>query len=92
MRRKAFERLAALVPAGRLEEMLAVVDDPAGRAADAAEAAQAAQELARLRRELEEVMQGGPSRAEFARRFGQELAVGGGVVALAVALGMAALG
>jgi len=86
------ERLGALAPAGRLPDMLAVIEDPAGRAADAGEAEQAAQTSARLRQELEAVTQGAAVRAESARRLGQELAVGGGVAALAVALAMVALG
>jgi eukaryotic-like serine/threonine-protein kinase len=86
------ERLAELVPAGQLGEMAAVIDDPAGRAADATEAEQAAHVLVRLRRELDALTQGATERAESARRLGQELAVGGGVAALAAALAFAALG
>jgi len=92
-RRAAIEaRLQDLAPAGSLAPMLAVIEDPDGRGADAGAAQAAANDLARIDSELAEIANGGPARDEAAVRFGQEIAAGLGLTALATVLAIAALG
>jgi hypothetical protein len=92
-RRAAIEaRLQELAPAGSLAPMLAVIDDPDGRGADAGAAQVAAAELARIDAELAGITDGGPARDEAAVKFGQEIAAGVGLTALATVLAIAALG
>jgi eukaryotic-like serine/threonine-protein kinase len=86
------ERLQALTQAGYMAPMLQALDDPVGRAADAHEANEAVQHLARTDLELAQIASGGPSRTAAAARLGQEIAVGFGMTALAIALVVAALG
>jgi hypothetical protein len=86
------ERLQGLTQAGFMAPMLQALDDPVGRAADAHEANEAVRELARTDFELAQIASGGPSRTATAARLGQEIAVGFGMTALAIALVVAALG
>ena len=92
-RRQAIQaRLQELAPVGSLAPMLAVIEDPHGRGADAGAAQAAAAELARIDSELAEIAGGAPARDEAAVRFGQEIAAGLGLTALATMLAIAALG
>lgn len=86
------ERLAALVAAGQLAPMLAVIEDPAGRGVDAWEAQAAAAELGRVEAELDAIAGGAAGRAAAAFRLGQEIAAGLGLIVLATVLAVAALG
>ena len=86
------ERLGALVSAGQLAPMLAVLEDPAARAADAREAVEAADQLSRIDAELRLIAGGSSQRSLSAYRLGQEIAAGFGLVALATVLAVAALG
>ena len=85
------ERLEAHAAAGQLPDMLALMDDGAGRAADAREADEAARALARIDGELRQIAAGAGARSERARCFGQELAAGAGLAALVAVLLAAAL-
>lgn len=86
------QRLGALVAAGQLVPMLALVEDPAGRDVDAWEAQVAAAALQRIDAELDGIAGGAAGRAAAAFRLGQEIAAGVGLITLATALAMAALG
>jgi hypothetical protein len=86
------EQLQVLTQGGYLALMLQALDDPAGRTADAREASEAVLELARTDFELAQIASGGPGRTATAARLGQEIAVGLGLTALAIALVVAALG
>ena len=72
--------------------MLAVLEDPGGRAADAREAMEAADQLGRIDVELRSIAGGSSQRSLSAYRLGQEIAAGFGLVALATVLAVAALG
>ena len=85
------ERLRELAQAGLLAPMLALVEDPAGRNADTQAAEAASGELARIEEELARIAAGAQDRAVHALRFGQELAAGLGLTALATVLAIAAL-
>jgi eukaryotic-like serine/threonine-protein kinase len=84
-RRELGARLTALAQAGELAPLLALVADPAGRAADQREAAAAAA-LARLDAELARIEAGGSARAAAARSLGQEAAAGLALAALALSI------
>ena len=84
--------LQELAQTGYLSPMLSVIEDPPGRSADSAAAQRAAEELARIDAELAEIASGGPAREEAAIRYGQEIAAGIGLTALAAVLVIAALG
>ena len=86
------QRLGALVAAGQLAPMLAVVEDPAGRAVDVREAQAAAAALERIDAELDGIAGGAAGRAAAAFRLGQEIAAGVGLITLATVLAMSALG
>jgi hypothetical protein len=86
------QRLGALVAAGQLAPMLAVVEDPAGRGVDSREAQAAAAELERIDAELDGIAGGAAGRAAAAFRLGQEIAAGLGLIVLATVLAVAALG
>jgi hypothetical protein len=86
------QRLAALVAAGQLAPMLAVVEDPTGRGVDAREAQAAVAALERIDAELDGIAGGAAGRAAAAFRLGQEVAAGLGLITLATVLAMAALG
>jgi hypothetical protein len=85
-RRELAARLTALAQAGELAPLLALVADPAGRAADQREAAAAAAALARLDAELARIEAGGSARAAAARSLGQEAAAGLALAALALSI------
>ncbi len=86
------ERLAVLIAQGDLVAMLGVLEDPEGRAADAEGMRRAALAVQRIDAELAAIAAAGPARAETARRLGQEIAAGIGLVAVAGTLAVLALG
>ena len=91
-RRELTERLKALAEAGQLLPMLALLEDPPGRAADTAGARAAAAELTRVEAELQSIASGAADRKATATRIGQEIAAGVGLLALAAMLALAVLG
>jgi len=91
-RRELTERLKALAAAGQLLPMLALLEDPPGRSADAAGERAAAAELNRIDAELLAIAASANERRNAATRFGQEIAAGAGLLALAVMLALAVLG
>jgi hypothetical protein len=86
------ERLKAMVESGYLPAMLQLLEDPGARSADAREAQEASQAVERIDAELAEISAGATARAATALRFGQEIAAGLGLVALATVLIATALG
>ena len=86
------EQLAALVAAGQILALLALLEDPVAREVDAHGAIAAVNQVARIDAELNQLLTSASERAEQARRLGQELAAGAGLVALAAVLTAAALG
>jgi hypothetical protein len=92
-RRSALEeRLRVLAKAGYLAPMVQALEDPDARGADLREAQQAVEQLARIDAELAAIASGADERATTAARLGQEIAAGLGLIALAAALAVAALG
>jgi eukaryotic-like serine/threonine-protein kinase len=91
-RAEVAQRLAALAEAGMIAPMLALLNDPARRLADERGFHAAAQDLVRIDATLAALEADGPQRATLARQWGQELAAGIGLAALAAVLGLAALG
>ncbi len=85
-------RLAALAEAGTIAPMLDLLRDPSAWQADERGFLAATQEVAQIDAALDGLATGGPGRAALARQWGQELAAGIGLAALAAVLGMAALG
>jgi hypothetical protein len=86
------EQLSRLAEDGMIAPMLALLRDPASRQADASGFFAAMQDLAGIDAALRALDAGGPARAALARQWGQELAAGIGLAALALVLGIAALG
>ena len=86
------DRLDALAETGVIAPMLALLRDPPSRLADERGFLAARMDVARIDAALAAVETGGPGRAALARQWGQELAAGLGIAALAAVLGMAALG
>jgi eukaryotic-like serine/threonine-protein kinase len=86
------ERLAGLAEQGELAAMLAAIDDPQGRALDALGVRQAEATVRRIDAELAAILAGAATRAETARRLGQEIAAGIGLAAVAVTLVFLAFG
>ncbi|MDE2517452.1 MAG: hypothetical protein KGL12_15605, partial [Rhodospirillales bacterium] len=86
------EKLAALAPGGMLAPMLALLDDGPALRADAMAAQAAGQRIAALAAEIARIEGGGAARAQLALRFGQEVAAGGAMLALAGSLLLAAFG
>jgi eukaryotic-like serine/threonine-protein kinase len=88
--RRTRERLAAalaeLAGGGQLGLMLALLCDPAARAADCRGLQQAQASVRRIDRELEALAAGSATRAETAQRIGQEVATAAGLAALSVAV------
>lgn len=84
--------LHALASTGQLASLLALLEDAQARRNDEREVQQAARDLARIDAALVGIVNGGPVRAERARRLGQEVAAGIGLSALAMLLLIAALG
>ncbi|MGH7043440.1 MAG: hypothetical protein ACREFY_15120, partial [Acetobacteraceae bacterium] len=91
-RAEVAERLGVLAEAGLIAPMLALLRDPSSRLADERGFLAATQEMARIDAALAALETGAPGRAALARQWGQELAAGVGIAALAAVLGMAALG
>ena len=79
------EALGEFIRAGQLPAMLAVLEDPALLAADARGAREATLAVQTIDRELAAIATGGPARAESARRLGQDVVLGVGLSAMAVA-------
>jgi eukaryotic-like serine/threonine-protein kinase len=86
------ERLGALAAEGDLAAMRDALDDPEGRAQDAEGMRRAAVAVQRIDAALALLAAGAPGRAEAARRLGQEIAAGIGLVAVAGTLAVLALG
>ena len=84
--------LHELASTGQLASLLALLEDTQARRNDEREVQQAARDLARIDAALAGIVNGGPVRAERARRLGQEVAAGIGLSALAMLLLIAALG
>jgi hypothetical protein len=86
------EELKALVAAGFLPPILALLVDQVGQAADADGLDAAIGDLARLDAALHGIAEGGAQRSALAARLGQEIAAGVGLAAIAGTLILAALG
>ena len=86
------ERLAALAGEGDLAAMLRLLEDPSARDLDAQGLKQADAAVRRIDAELAAIAAGAEARAETARRLGQEIAAGIGLVAVAATLSVLALG
>jgi hypothetical protein len=84
--------LHELASTGQLAGLLALLDDIPARRNDEHEVQQAVRDLGRIDTALARLANGGPLRAERARRLGQEVAAGIGLSALAMLLLIAALG
>jgi hypothetical protein len=82
----------SLANTGYLGPILALIEDPARRAADHQGARSAADELMRIDSELASLLGGGAHRSEHAARIGQEIAAGIGLAALAATMLLAAIG
>ncbi len=80
-RERVTKRLAELVGLGDLRQILALLEDPDGRARDRAGLAEARGRVALVDAELARLAAQGPARAEAARRLGHEVAAGLGVLA-----------
>ena len=91
-REQATARLKELAEAGQLVAIVKLLQDATERSADHREAKAAAAELARLDAELAVLADDAPERAALARRWGQELAAGIGLLGALAALLAAALG
>jgi len=85
-------KLADVADKGMLPALLATLDDPDGRAIDQRGAMAAGAMVARIDAELRQIAQGGPDRADLARRMGQELASGTRLAGLAASLTALAFG
>jgi hypothetical protein len=86
------ERLRVLAQGGYLAPMVQILEDPEAQGLDSREAQQAVEQLARIDAELTAISHGAEQRATTAARLGQEIAAGLGLIALAAALAVAALG
>jgi len=91
-RERVTVRLKELAEAGQLPAIVLLLQDATERSADRQEANAAAIELARLDGELAALVNNAPERAALARRWGQELAAGIGLLGVVAALLAAALG
>jgi hypothetical protein len=86
------ERLAVLASDGQLAPMLALLDDPDGRAADTAAALHAQRSCEALDTALEGIDAAGPTRAELAVRLGQEIVAAVSLAVLVVSLMLTVIG
>lgn len=84
-RQRMEEAFAAIQDAGRLRPLLDLIDDPAAREADEHGLREAEAALRRIDAELRDIAVGAPARADTARRLGQEIAAGSGVLAVILA-------
>jgi hypothetical protein len=91
-RAEVVAQLTAAAEAGLIAPMLALLRDPSRRLDDERGFLAARLDVTRIDAALAAVETGGPDRAALARQWGQELAAGLGIAALAAVLGMAALG
>ncbi len=91
-RERASARLKELAEEGQLAAILVLLQDASERIADQREAQIAASELARIDAELTALADNAPERTAMARRWGQELAAGIGLVGAVAALLIATLG
>ena len=91
-RARTDNQLRALAEIGLLGPMLALIEDPAARAADLNEARQAAAAVHRIDADLSRLRNGAPERSVFAHHLGQEIAAGLGLVLLVGVLTVKALG
>ncbi len=92
-RRESMRRqLQACAANGQLGRLLALLDDPEARRTDALGLRAATEAVARIDGELHHLQDGGAERGELARRLGHETAAATGLIALAITLGLAALG
>lgn len=85
-------RLTALASAGQLRPLLALLRDPAARAADTKGAKAAAAQLAALDAEIARIEAGRPQRERAAGGLGQEVAAGIALAGLALSLMRLAVG
>ena len=91
-RREAISaRITEVAAAGLIAPLLALIDDPQGRAADMTEARQAEAEIDAIDRELARIDSGGPARTARANQIGHEAATCLALAALAVMLVIAVL-
>lgn len=86
------EQLKTLIAAGMVRPILVLLADHDAHAADSAGMHAAIANLANLDAELRDIADGGIRRAAVAARFGQEIAAGLGLAAVAATLLLAALG
>ena len=86
------EQLKTLSGLGMLRPILMLLADHDGHAADSEGMRLAVAQLASLDAELRGIAEGGARRASVAARFGQEIAAGLGLAAIATTLILAALG
>jgi hypothetical protein len=86
------EQLATLAAAGYLPPMVGLMEDSGARAADEQGMQHATMTVQGIDQELALIASSGPHRTLSARRIGQEIAAGTGIVALALMLVLAALG
>ena len=91
-REKVAARLKELAEAGQLAAIVKLLQDATERTADHREAQAAAAELARVDAELAALTNDVPERAARARRWGQELAAGIGLLGAVAALLAVAFG
>jgi hypothetical protein len=92
-RREAIDsQLKALIAAGFLRPILALLQDQAGHAADSEGLRSARAELGHVDAQLRGIAEGGRHRAAQAARLGQEIAAGIGLATIATTLILAALG
>ncbi len=86
------EQLTTLAALGFLQPILTLLQDQAGHAADLKGSVAARANVADIDAELNAIAAGGPMRAAFATRLGQEIAAAVGLAAIAITLILAALG
>jgi hypothetical protein len=86
------QAVAAAVPAGNLQALLGILDDPAARAADARDHAAVQEAVRRLDARIASLTRGTEARGETALRLGQEISAVLGLAALAAAIAVAAFG
>jgi hypothetical protein len=90
VRARIAAELRRLADQGWLAPMLNLLDNPVSLATDQQGAERAAAEARLIGAELAALASGAPARAEAAHHLGQEIAVGAGLAALALAIGVAA--
>lgn len=86
------EKLKALAALGFLQPILNLLEDPPGHAIDSDGLRMAIADLGRLDAELRDIAESGRRRSAIASWWGQEVAAGIGLAAIAITLILAALG